>query len=237
MRLRPKMPKFLRMSGYSRSDLGPLREFGRWTQELRTQPAPELSRIAIHEAGHAVLRIAFGNAVVAVSIVPDLRTGSAGAVVFQNRIASAQLRLAERDAFFLREAISCYAGAEAVRQLLPTDPHPDGGASLDRRQAAEHILAQISGHPAAMELLFSLARRRCALLVAHYQPEILAVAGALQAQLTMSGEIARAVFMTSLSKRSAGLIGLETDPTSPALPGDEAFQSFLRYVKLAGRPH
>jgi hypothetical protein len=58
-----------------------------------------------------------------------------------------------------------YAGAEAVRQLIPTHPNPDSGASQDKRDAAEFIRHHIGSDAAAIDLLISLVKRRCALLV------------------------------------------------------------------------
>ena len=128
-----------------------------------------------------------------------------------------------------------YAGAEAIRQLIPTDP--DAGTSSDQRKAADLIIEQIGGPADAIDFLFSLAKRRCALLVAHYQPEIQALTVELEARLILSGKVARKVFMRSLTKRSGRLMIFETDPTLHGLVGDEAYQSFLRRINLPGRLH
>jgi hypothetical protein len=111
-----------------------------------------------------------------------------------------------RDAFYLQQAMVSYAGAEAVRQLIPTDPNPDAGASIDERQAAKFIIDDIDPDMESPDLFFALAKRRCALLVAHYQPEILALARALEENRVLSGNYARKVFMQSLAKRSVKLM-------------------------------
>ena len=54
-------------------------------------------------------------------------------------------------------------------------------------------------------MLFSLAKRRAALLVAHYQPEIQALARELEPKLILPGSAAREVFMRSLTKRRSSL--------------------------------
>jgi hypothetical protein len=126
-------------------------------------------------------------------------------------------------------------GAEAVRQLIPTHPNPDQGASADKRHAAELIRHRIGGDPESIDLLFSLAKRRCALLVEHYQPEIRALAGTLEAELILSAAAARRVFMSSLTKRSVRLLSFESDPTLNGLAGDKRFRVFLHRLNLPGR--
>lgn len=228
---------FLRLRSYLRSEFDLLRDAGRGLKAVRTRPPAELHSTAIHEAGHAVLRIALGLDIVAVSIIPDFRKGAAGYVLCEVEPATAELRTVGRKAFFLGHVMVYYAGAEAVRQLIPTDPNPDAGASSDERKAAKLILDQIGGPDDAIDFLFSLARRRCALLVAHFQPEIKALAAELEAKLILSGKVACKVFMKSLTKRSGRLMIFENNPTLHGLVGDEAYQSFLRRINLPGRLH
>jgi hypothetical protein len=184
-----------------------------------------------------VLLLAFGLSVVAVSIIPDLRKQTAGYVASGRDTPGRELDMVGRQAFFLRQAMSYYAGAEAVRQLIPTDPNPDAGAGTDVRMAAELIIHNIGGNAEYVEFLFSLAKRRCALLVAHYQPEIEALAVALEEKHILSGSGARKVFQKSLAKRSGRLMTFQTDHTFDGLVGDVAFRAFLRKVKLPGQPH
>ena len=228
---------FLRLHAYLRSELDVLRDINRGLKAARAQPRAELHSTAIHEAGHAVLRIALGLDVLAVSIVPDLRKGFAGYVLYEKDTAAAGSHMAGREGFILRHAMVYYAGAEATRQLIPTDPHPDAGASSDERRAAELIIDQIGGPAESTGFLFSLARRRCALLVAHYQPEIQALALALETKLVLSGKVARKLFMRSLTKRSGRRMVFKTDPALHGLAADEAYQSFLRGMQLPGRLH
>jgi hypothetical protein len=129
----------------------------------------------------------------------------------------------------------CYAGAEAVRQLIPTHPNPDDGASTDKRNAAAFIRHHIGGDAESIGLLFSLAKRRCALLVDHYQPEIQALAGALETELILSAKDARSVFMTSLTGRAGRPLTFKSDPTLNPLASDEAFRVFLRKLNLPPR--
>lgn len=181
--------------------------------------------------------MALGFDIMAVSIVPDIREGTAGHVLHKKDYATAELRMLGHEAFFLRHAIGYYAGAEAIRQLIPADRDPEAGAGSDERKAAKLIIDQIGGPADAIDFLFSLAKRRCALLVAHYQPEIEALAVVLEAKLVLSGKVARKVFVRSLAKRSDRLMIFEADPTLHGLVGDEAFQSFLRWINLPGRLH
>jgi hypothetical protein len=174
----------------------------------------------------------------AVSIIPDLRDGTAGGVFFKMDAVTAGLQMVSREAFYLHHAMFYYAGAEAVRQLIPTDADPDAGAGNDERMAAKLIIDQIGGHGESMDFVFSLAKRRCALLVAHYQPEIRALAAALEAKRILSGKVARKVFMRSLRTRAGRMMNFETDPLLhgprwrrgvPILPG--------QVLNLPGRPH
>ena len=184
--------QFVRLRAYFRNDFDLLRDVKRNLKALETQSAAEIHSTAIHEAGHAALGIALGFEVVGVSIIPDFRDRTAGRVLSTDT-ATSRAKMAGRESFYLRHAIYCYAGAEAVRQLIPTDADPDAGASCDQQRAAELIIQQIGGNAEARDFLFSLAKRRCALLVAHYQPEIRSLARALEAKLILSGRVARKV--------------------------------------------
>jgi hypothetical protein len=228
--------QFVRLHTYFRSELEQLRDFRRRIDSLATQSPAEINSTAIHEAGHAVLQLAFGLDLVAVSIIPDPRKGTAGYVLGKKEVATDDLQMVGRQALVLRQAMVYYAGAEAVRQLIPTDPNPDAGATPDNRRASELIIHEIGGNAEYVDFLFSLARRRCALLVAHHQPEIRALAAALEEKLILSGEVARKVFLRSLAKRSGRLMSFQTDPMLHGLVGDVAFRAFLRKLKLPGPP-
>jgi ATP-dependent Zn protease len=145
------------------------------SKAAKTRSAAETRTTAIHEAGHTVLLIALGLAFSGVSIIPDVRGGSAGRVYLAQWDRAADLRTLPREAVYLRHAMVSYAGAEAVRQLIPTHPNPDSGASQDKRDAAEFIRHHIGSDAVSIDLLISLVKRRCALLVEHYQPEIQAL--------------------------------------------------------------
>jgi hypothetical protein len=138
-------------------------------------------------------------------------------------------------ALYLRDAMASYAGAEAIRQLIPTDPDPDAGAGRDERDAAKNIFDRIGGGEESTRLLFALARRRCALLVTHYEPEIRALATELEAKHVVFGRAARKVFMRSLKARSGRPLTFKTDPVLHGPDGDEAFQAFLRGMRLPAR--
>jgi hypothetical protein len=230
--------QFVRLRAYFRKKLDLLR---RSTKAIESRSPAETHRIAIHEAGHAVLQIALDLDCKMVSIYPVLSRGWEGfslsgglqpQVSGEKDAAIAERHMVARGTFYLRQAMVAYAGAEAVRQLIPTDPNPEAGASVDKRLAAEHILHDIEGCAESIDLLFSLAKRRCALLVTHHQPEIQALAGALKAKLILSGRAARKVFMRSLSQRSGRLMIFKTDPILHKLAGDEAFRAFLRRINL-----
>ena len=205
------------------------------SKAARTRPAADTRTVAIHEAGHTVLLIALGLAFSAVSIVPDVSDGSAGRVYLARWDRAADLRTLPREAVYLRHAMVSYAGAEAVRQLIPTHPDPDSGASQDNRDAAEFISHHIGSDAGSMDLLFSLAKRRCALLVEHYQPEIQALAGALEMELILSAKDARSVFMRSLTGRAGPPLTFKSDPTLNPLASDEVFRAFLRKLNLPPR--
>jgi hypothetical protein len=150
----------------------------------------------IHEAGHGALLIALGLGLKKLSILSD--HDSAGAC-FEG---GERDRRARRLGFFLRRAIARYAGAEAIRQLIPGHPDPDAGADNDKRWA-DFAIAEMTDDAQSIGLLVALAKRRCALLVEHYRPEITAIARVLAAKKTLSGDAARKIFSASLAKRKA----------------------------------
>jgi hypothetical protein len=205
-------------------------DFLRGLRAARTRSAAETRKTAIHEAGHAVLMIALGLSLVGVSIIPDIRGGTLGQVYWSQVDFTGDLRC--REAIYLRHAMVCYAGAEAVRQLIPSDPDPDAGASIDQRDAAKFIRHHIGGDAGSIEFLFSLAKRRCSLLVEHYQPEIEALAGALETELMLSAKDARRVFAGSLTGRAGRPLIFKSDPTLNRPASDAAFRAFMRRLNL-----
>jgi hypothetical protein len=220
--------RFVRRLARLRKVLASLPDSMRDYKAARARPAAEARSIAIHEAGHAVLLIALGLAFTVVSIIPDTRGGSLGAVYVAKSDRIADLRSYARQTLYLRYAMVYYAGAEAIRQLIPTHPRPDDGASADKRKAARYISHHIGGDAESIELLFSLAKRRCALLVEHYRPEIQALAATLEAKLVLSAQDARGVFSRSLAGRGGLPLIFKSDPTLNGLTGDTAFRAFLR---------
>jgi hypothetical protein len=175
------------------------------------------TRTAYHEAGHAVLQIALGVGCAGVTIVPDLKAGSAGAASHggeYGKIAEdfgqedddvATLRLIAEDAFHLRHAITCYAGAEAVRRWKPRRKDWRAGASNDYSVAIDRV-NEITADEESCDLLFKYAMRRCAVLVEHYWPEITVVAQLLLKRKSITGEEARKVWVKSLRARRGGLM-------------------------------
>jgi hypothetical protein len=181
------------------------RELERGWKAAENRAPTQTHRTAIHEAGHAALLVALGLGCSVVSIVPYFPKGWNGFCAPARPTAELNVMVA-RDAYYLKRAMVSYAGAEAVRQLIPTDPNPDAGASTDERHAAEFIIDRIDPDTESPDLFFALARRRCALLVAHHQPEIQALARALEEKRVLSGKYTRKVFMSSLAKRSGQLM-------------------------------
>lgn len=228
--------QFVRLHAYFRRELEQLRDFARRIKALETQSPAEIYNTAIHESGHAVLQLALGLDLVAVTIIPDPHEKAAGYALCKKPVATDDLQMVGRQALVLRQAMVYYAGAEAVRQLIPTDPNPDARAAIDNRRASELIIHEIGGNAEYVVFLFSLARRRCALLVAHHQPEIRALAAALQEKLVLSGKVARKVFLRSLARRSGRPMSFQTDHMLRGLVGDVSFRAFLRKLNLPGPP-
>lgn len=208
------------------------REFNRCVKAAKTRPLEETRSVAIHEAGHAVAQIALALDFVAVSIIPNVRRRIEGRVFSAQDDLAADLRRHPRKTVYLRHAMVFYGGAEAVRQLIPKHPNPDAGAGGDRQNAGRLIRQQIGGDAESIAMLLSLARRRCAWLVEHYQPEIEALADALEANLILSAKAARKVFVKSLRKRAGRLLIFKSDPTLNGLADDEAFRAFRQKLRL-----
>jgi hypothetical protein len=207
------------------------REFGRVFNAAKSRSPAEAHEVAIHEAGHAALYLALGLDFWVVSIIPDVRGKTLGHVLPKHD-PTAGPGMPSREALYLRHAMVYYAGAEAVRQLIPTHPNPDSGGSADKRNAANVIAQHVVGDAGSIDFLLSLAKRRCALLVTHYQPEVEALARALETGLILDAKSARKVFITSLTKRSGRLMSFKADPTLDGLAGDAAFQAFRRRLTL-----
>jgi hypothetical protein len=235
--------RFVRLYAFFRKELHTLREVRHAMNVAESRSAAESHRIAVHEAGHAVLQIALGLDCHLVSICPVPSEGLAGFTLSRGVPTQASretadasaAQSAEHRALYLRDAMVSYAGAEAVRQLIPTDPDPDQGASCDEEDAAKTIAEAIGSGDVSARLLFALARRRCAVLVTHYEPEIRAIAGQLEAKHVLFGRSVRKVFRRSLKARSGRLLTFKTDPILHGLDSDEAFQAFLRRVRLPAK--
>jgi hypothetical protein len=180
--------------------------------------AAALRRTAIHEAGHAVLQTVLGIGCSGVTIVPSPGEGTAGHALHGGAWGKqgdkpgdpdddvANLRLFAEDAFLLRHAIADYAGAEAVRRAAPRLKNWKAGAENDYREATFR-LNEITEDPESVDLLFKYAQRRCELLVAHYWPEIQAVARALIKLRSLPPERSLRIIQSSLHARSAPHMG------------------------------
>jgi len=203
---------FVGLCARFRKKLDSLRNIERNINPAKTRSPAEIHSTAIHEAGHAALMIALGFGCEAVTIIPDLRKGSVGLSIdggldgrtqdlSETDVATAELHtFAPEACSYLRRAMVFYAGAEAVRQLIPTNPHPEAGAWSDKERAIK-LISNIASDAESAYVMLSFARRRCRLLVAHYRPQIQALAHALEARLTLSGEAPHTVFMRSLRER------------------------------------
>lgn len=135
-----------------------------------------------------------------VTIIPNYEEGTAGTAAHGGEWGGGDqdvelLHDYAEDAFWLRHAISCYAGGEAVRQFGFADWRE--GTDDDWRDADDAI-NRITDDSASLDLWFALAKRRCELLVLHYKVEIEAVAEALKEAKTLSGEQVKAIFSQSL---------------------------------------
>ena len=174
-------------------------------------------RTAIHEAGHCALLFAlFGvKGCRGATIVPDYKAGTSGHAVNPGMGRAAQnfgeqddyvarLQMEAREAFYLRRAITYFAGAEAVRQLTRARD-PDAGSDDDRLNAASD-LETLTTDGQTFDLLVALAERRCVLLVEYYRPEIEAIAKALLAKDTLNGRAIHKIFTASLARRGGMLM-------------------------------
>jgi len=168
-------------------------------------------RTAIHEAGHCALLFALFGAkgCRGATIVPNDKAGTSGHAVNPGTFGEqddyvARLQVEAREAFYLRRAITYFAGAEAVRQLTRARD-PDAGSGDDRLNAASD-LETLTTDGQTFDLLVALAERRCVLLVEYYRPEIEAIAKALLAKDTLNGMAVHKIFTTSLTKRRGMLM-------------------------------
>lgn len=171
----------------------------------------ERYRTAIHEAGHAVLQVALGIGCNGVTIVPSgefagMSTdggeyGCQASELGDDDDDVANLRLFAENEFHMRHAVADYAGMEAVLQWAPNRDDWHSGAAQDQANAANRI-SHVTSDMELANLLELAARRRCKLLVAHYFPEITAVAEMLRDLGTLSGEMVRKTSFDSLTKRN-----------------------------------
>lgn len=159
---------------------------------------------AIHEAGHAVLMVAMQIGIRDVSIVAcgeslgeANHTGSYG----HGDDSAAELAEVAYDSFLIRHAIADYAGAEALRHS-GCSTWKDGAQS-DFDSAVDRVNEICGDDEESCKALFAYVKRRCAILVDHYFPEIEAVAVALVAHSSLSGENVRQIFLASTDARCA----------------------------------
>ncbi len=127
------------------------------TKRRRHRTRRELMHTATHEAGHAVPYVYLGLGLRRVTIEPDYAEMSAGHAehggewgdegggvpcpacgLFPSVGDAGELRLYAEDAFWLRHAIATYAGAEAVRQILPQE-EADAGATADEAALLDKV--------------------------------------------------------------------------------------------------
>jgi hypothetical protein len=164
------------------------------------------SETALHEAGHAVLHVMLGIGCKSVTIVSD----GEFAGVTRHRSEHGHhdddvenLRIYAEDSFWLRHAISSYAGAEALRRSGIANY--EVGAEQDMRDAA-YAISKITGDAETVDALHVVAKRRCLALVENYWPEIERVAKALADSRTLTGEAVGKIVRRSICERAAPLV-------------------------------
>jgi ATP-dependent Zn protease len=150
---------------------------------------------AFHEAGHAVLAHYLGVGLRLVTI--DADEDSAGHIQDGGEWSeeAEELRILADEAYWLRMAISRYAGAEAVRRYAPRTKWKEG-AGNDHYWAAIAI-EKITADPRSVRALHAYAQRQARLLVEHYWPEIQRLARALMKEKTLSGDDAKKLITES----------------------------------------
>ncbi len=155
---------------------------------------------AIHEAGHSVLYDRLGLGCRSATINRNEAEGEEGHTEHGGEEQNDGIA---EEAFLLRHAIGCYAGEEAMRRAGVRNPRV--GAESDDYDAVSAV-NRITDDAKSIDLLYPLARRRCAILVKHYWPEIKAVAAALLSKRTLTGEEIHEMVTASARKRRAGAL-------------------------------
>jgi hypothetical protein len=161
----------------------------------------------IHEAAHAVLYVTLRLGCRGVTAIADHDDMSAGSVTHDadNPLdeEAQDLMLLAPESYWLRHATAAYAGVEGARR--GGDPEPEAGSDHDEGLATGAI-ERITGDEQCMGLLAQLARRRAAMLVEHYWPEIELTAKALRESGKLSGDDVRGLVAESLRARHAPLL-------------------------------
>ena len=161
-----------------------------------TRRERKLYRVAIHEAGHAIMAVRWGVAFRFVTIVPDEHEGTRGHVQHYIRSAgfefdpSANYRSLN---YLTLRAIVCFAGMEAERRIAGR--YDWRGAKYDLSTAAELAFGSV-GAPKAAEKLLAFWRQLAKDAVAAAWPEIQGLAGELMKRQRMTGRDVK-VFLRS----------------------------------------
>ncbi len=151
-------------------------------------PTPEnLTRTAYHEAGHAVLQHALALGCKGVTI--ELEGLSTDFSETDDDVAA--LRSMAEDAFSIRHAETCYAGALATRRWNPLRDDWQDGAVSDYRTARAWINNATLGDEQSSIHLEAYTQRRAEILVEHHWPEIDALAQWLLESGTLTGDDVR----------------------------------------------
>lgn len=169
-------------------------------------PSNQVNAVSIHEAGHAVVRLALRRGVECVSIRADGGTGGytglasrpGRVLAFKERPDGSFVIRSESDEQLRQRRwasdliVVLLAGHEAEAQIVPDLVIPDGD-SLDR----EHIrtlLPKAAGELESAETVLARLQHQCQRLVRQHRITIAEMAGYLVANETLSGKEARSIF-------------------------------------------
>jgi hypothetical protein len=178
---------------------------------MKTLKLTRRKRTAIHEAGHATLHVvlSLGCKQVTIESVGNAGGWATHGGEFPEGDEAEKLRLCAEGEFWLRHAVALYAGAEAVRRAGYKNWR-DGAGSDDSVGSdiyvATDCINKITDDADSINLLYRLAKKRAAILVDYYWPEIEKLASALLDTPTLSGDKVNKIVLQSIAARTVPLV-------------------------------
>ena len=167
----------------------------------KRQKDRDLTRVAYHEAGHAVANFFFGRSVKSITIKA---TEKSGGKTILHRAKPADIRTTRRPRYYVEREIICYfAGSAAEEHYFPDMDCAEKFTSFNDFKMACGLAEQFCPRPPEAEAYWKWLYERTVTFISSepYWSAVSSIANALMTHKTVSGRAARQIYNECCSRQ------------------------------------